>query len=186
MITVTKKNEASLNVECDVSVAQEINDFFTFDFNVQGALVGDVYSISDPATSTSVSHTVVFGDTIQTITTSLFNQIVALKNLQTEPWLWFDWSQVTNDIGPCIRAYGNDVNRFVAEVQLATAGTGGQFTDIQLPGETLFTWDGLKYANMAEIEWTIFKDETDISPAYYFNIRGAIGTYNSLPVTDYR
>ena len=31
MITVTKKNEASLNVECDVSVAQEINDFFTFE-----------------------------------------------------------------------------------------------------------------------------------------------------------
>ncbi len=185
---VTLENDTFSNITWDTinstwDQLTNANDFFTFDFNVQGALVGDVYSISDPATSTSVSHTVVFGDTIQTITTSLFNQIVALKNLQTEPWLWFDWSQVTNDIGPCIRAYGNDVNRFVAEVQLATAGTGGQFTDIQLPGETLFTWDGLKYANMAEIEWTIFKEETDISPAYYFNIRGAIGIYNSLPVT---
>ena len=159
------------------------NDFFTFDFNIQGALVGDVYTLSDPATSTSVSHSVVFGDTIQTITTSLFNQISALKTAQTEPWLWFDWSQVTNDIGPCIRAYGNDVNRFVTSVQLAAPGTGGRFTDIQLPGETLFTWAGIKYANVSEIEWTIYKDETDISPAYYFNIRGNIGTYDSLPIT---
>ena len=31
MITVTKKNEVHLDVECDVSVAQEINDFFTFE-----------------------------------------------------------------------------------------------------------------------------------------------------------
>jgi len=31
MITVTKKNEVYLNVECDVSILQEINDFFTFE-----------------------------------------------------------------------------------------------------------------------------------------------------------
>ena len=31
MITVTKKNEVYLNIECDVGVAQEINDFFTFE-----------------------------------------------------------------------------------------------------------------------------------------------------------
>lgn len=31
MISVTKKNEVFLNIECDVGVAQEINDFFTFE-----------------------------------------------------------------------------------------------------------------------------------------------------------
>ena len=80
-----------------------------------------------------------------TATASLFNQIVALKNSQTDPWLWFDWSQVTNAIGPAIRAYGNDVNRFTASVVNATPG--GQFTSFQLPGETLFTWDGIEFGN---------------------------------------
>ena len=157
------------------------NDFFTFDFNVQGISVGDVYSISDSATGTSVSHTVVLGDTVATVTTSLFNQIVALKNSQTDPWLWFDWSQITNAIGPAIRVYGNDVNRFTASVVNATPG--GSFTSFQLPGETLFTWDGIEYGNYTEIEWTIFKEETNISPAYFFQIRGEIGQYNTLPVT---
>ena len=31
MITVTKKNEVYLNIECDVGIAQEVNDFFTFE-----------------------------------------------------------------------------------------------------------------------------------------------------------
>ena len=159
------------------------NDFFTFDFNIQGASVGDVYTISDPATGTSVSHTVVFGDTIQTITTSIYNQIVALKTSQTNPWLWFDWSQITNSIGPCIRAYGNDVNRFVASVTLANSASGGQFTTIQLPGETLFTWNGLESGNFTEIEWTIYKDASDVSPAYFYQIRGEIGQYGILPIT---
>ena len=159
------------------------NDFFTFDFNVQGAAVGDVYTISDPDTGVSVSHTVISGDTIQTITTSIYNQIAALKTSQTDPWLWFDWSQITNDIGPCIRAYGNDVNRFKTTVTLANSASGGQFTAIQLPGETLFTWDGLQSGNFTEIEWTIYKDASDISPAYYYQIRGSIGQYGTLPIT---
>ena len=186
LVTLTNDSFKNLtwdNIDSTWDQLTNANDFFTFDFNVQGPQVGDIYRLRDPATNTGVQHTVVVGDTVQTITTSLFNQITTLKTNQIEPWLWFDWSQVTNGVGPCIRAYGNDVNRFVASVTLANSGSGGQFTDVQLPGETLFTWDGLEYGNMADIEWTIYKDETDISPAYYFNIRGAIGTYSSLPIT---
>ena len=159
------------------------NDFFTFDLNVQGAALGDVYEIKDPGTGTGVSHTVVAGDTIQTITTSLFNQIVVLKTAQTDPWLWFDWSQVTNEIGPCIRVYGNQVDRFKLSVTLANPASGGQFTMIQLPGESLFTWNGLEAGNFTEIEWTIYKDASEVSPAYYYNIRGTIGQYGTLPIT---
>ena len=171
LITLTNDSFKNLTYDNINSTWQQLtnaNDFFTFDFNVQGCLdLGDIYQLSDPATGTGVSHTVVAGDTIQTVTTSLFNQINALKTSQTNPWLWFDWSQVTNDSGPCIRAYGNDVNRFVASVSLSNAGSGGAFTDVQLPGETLFTWVGLEYGNIADIEWTVYKDETDISPAYF-------------------
>ena len=186
LITLTNDSFNNLtwdNIDSTWDQLTNANDFFTFDFNVQGAVVGDVYTISDPATGTSVSHTVVSGDTIQTITTSIFNQIVALKTAQTEPWLWFDWSQVTNDIGPCIRVYGNDVYRFVASVALANPISGGQFTTIQLPGETLFTWNGIEAGNFTEIEWTISKDATEVSPAYYFQIRGSVGQYGTLPVT---
>ena len=159
------------------------NDFFTFDFNVQGANVGDIYKLTDPATSTGATHTVIAGDTIQSITTSLYNQVALLKTTQTDPWLWFDWSQVTNDIGPCIRSYGNDVNRFVPSVELVNSASGGAYTETQLPGEILFTWDGIGSGNFTEIEWTIYKDASDVSPAYYFNIRGEIGTYGTLPIT---
>ena len=171
------------NIDSTWNQLTNANDYFTFDFNVQGAAVGDIYTLTDPATSTSVTHTVVFGDTIQTITTSLFNQIVALKNSQTEPWLWFDWTQVTNSIGPCIRAFGNDVNRFRPSVILADPASGGAFTAIQLPGETLFTWNGLESSNFTEIEWTVYKEASDVSPAYYFNIRGEIGQYGTFPIT---
>ena len=159
------------------------NDFFTFDFNVQGANVGDVYNLTDPATSTGATHTVVAGDTIQSITTSLYNQVALLKTTQTDPWLWFDWSQITNDIGPCIRCYGNDVNRFVPSVVLINSASGGAYTETQLPGETLFTWVGIGSGNFTEIEWTIYKSASDVSPAYYYNIRGEIGTYGTLPIT---
>jgi hypothetical protein len=147
LVTLTNDSFNNLtwdNIDSTWEQLTNANDFFTFDFNVQGANVGDVYTLSDPATGTSATHTVVFGDTIQSITTSIFNQVAALKTTQTDPWLFFDWSQVTNDIGPCIRGYGNDVNRFVASVTLANPASGGQFTDIQLPGETLFTWQGFR------------------------------------------
>jgi len=158
------------------------NDFFTFDFNVQGAAVGDIFLLTDSGTGVGVTHTVVAGDTIQAITTSLYNQVINLKTAQEDPWLWFDWSQVTNSVGPCIRCYGNDVSRFVTSVILASS-TGGRYTSVQQPGETLFTWDGIEYSNFTEIEWTIYKDASDVSPAYYYQIRGDIGTYESLPIT---
>jgi hypothetical protein len=187
LITLTNDSFNNLtwnNINSTWDQLTNANDFFTFDFNIQGCLdLGDVYTLSDPASGTTATHTVIAGDTVQSVTTSIFNQVAAFKTAQTDPWLWFDWSQVTNDIGPCIRGYGNDINRFVASVVLANPASGGVFSDIQLPGETLFTWDGLESGNFTEIEWSIYKDATDISPAYFFQIRGSIGKYGILPIT---
>ena len=266
---ITLTNDSFNNITWDTINSTWIdlnnaNDFFTFDFNVQGANIGDIYKLIDPTTSaastiplspgnggsgytntiaatttssgngngltvtinvaggviigltlvnggygyvageiititgggglggtfaistvkpTGATHTVVAGDTIQTITDSLFTQITLLKTTQTDPWLWFDWSQVTNDIGPCIRSYGAGGNRFISSVILANPASGGAYTEIQLPGEILFTWDGIGSGNFTEIEWTIFKDASDVSPAYYFNIRGSIGKYGTFPIT---
>jgi hypothetical protein len=186
---VTLTNDSFNNITWDTvnSTWDDLNNansFFTFDFNVQGANVGDIFKLTDPATSTGATHTVVFGDTIQTITDSLYNQVALLKTNQIDPWLWFDWSQVTNDVGPCIRCYGNDSKRFVPSVILINSASGGAYTETQLPGEILFTWDGIGSGNFTEIEWTIYKDATsNISPAYYYSIRGEIGTYGTLPLT---
>lgn len=171
------------NINSTWNQLNNANDFFTFDFNVQGASVGDVYKLTDSATSVEVTHTVIGGDTIAGITTSLYNKIVLLKTTQTDPWLWFDWTQVTNSIGPCIRCYGNDVNRFISSVTLANSGSGGSFTSIQLPGEILFTWGSIESGNFTEIEWTVWKDKTATSPAYYYSIRGEIGEYGTYPIT---
>jgi len=161
------------------------NDYFTFDFNVQGPNVGDIYQFTDPATSTGATHTVTATDTVQTITTSLFNQIVHKKKNQIDPWLWFDWSQIDDaTFGPSIRCYGNNVSRFKASVILADSSSGGQFTTVQQPGETLYTWDGVNFANIDEIEWTVYKDEDPgVSPAYFFSVRGPVAKYNTLPIT---
>ena len=185
---VTLTNDSFNNITWDTVNStwydlNNANDFFTFDFNVQGANIGDVFKLTDTATATGVTHTVVTGDTIQTITTSLYNQVALLKTNQIDPWLWFDWSQVTNDIGPCIRCYGNDANRFVPSVTLLNSASGGAYTETQLPGEILFTWNGIGSGNFTEIEWTIYKDASDVSPAYFYNIRGEIGTYGTLPIT---
>ena len=171
------------NVDSTWQQFANANDFFTFDFNVQGISLGDVYKLTDPATGTVITHTVVVGNTVQDITTSLYDQAALLKTTHIDPWLWFDWSDVVNDIGPCVRCYGNDANRFVPSVVLANIGSGGAFTETQLPGETLFTWVGLEAGNFTEIEWTIFKEATDVSPAYYYSLRGEIGTYKTLPIT---
>lgn len=171
------------NIDSTWNQLANANDFFTFDFNVQGISVGDIYKLTDPATGTGATHTVGVSDTVQDITTSLYNQVALLKTTQTDPWLWFDWSDIVNDIGPCIRCYGNDASRFIPSVVLANAGSGGAFTETQLPGETLFTWSGLESGNFTEIEWTIFKEATAVSPAYYYSLRGEIGTYKTLPVT---
>jgi len=186
IITLNNTSTAGItwdNVNSTWDQLSNANDFFTFDFNIQAPNVGDIYQLTDSVTGSSVSHTVLATDTVQTITTSLYDQIVLLKNTQTDPWLWFDWSQIDNVIGPAIRCYGNDVNRFVPSVILANSNNGGQFTFIQQPGETLYTWDGINYGNIAEIEWTVYKDETPgISPPYFFTIRGPIAKYNTLPI----
>ena len=185
LITLTNDSINNItwnNINSSWDQLTNANDFFTFDFNVQGPQTGDIYKLTDPATNTGASHTVTVGDSISSITTSLYNQVALLKTTQTDPWLWYDWSSITNNIGPAIRGYGNDVNRFRPSVILANPASGGEFTAIQLPGETLFTWEGIQYGNIAEIEWTIYKDASEVSPAYYFNVRGSIGQYNILPI----
>jgi hypothetical protein len=44
----------------------------------------------------------------------------------------------------------------------------------------VFSWDYLAYRNIAEIEWIINKPKTDVSPEYFYSVRGNIKDYDKL------
>lgn len=159
------------------------NRFHAFDLNPQGINVGDTFNITDPITNTGASYTVSTGDTISVVVDSLYNQLVALKNLVVTPWVHWDISKITLPVsGESIRVFGNDTQRILVGVS-SPSGTGSVFNKLENPGELLFTWDSIERGNYSEIEWTIYKEETDISPEYFYNVRGAINQYETLPIT---
>lgn len=159
------------------------NKFHTFDLDPQGVNAGDVFVINDPITNTGASYTAQIGDTDLTVRDSLYTQLLALKNSFINPWLHWDISQVTLPIsGAAVRVFGSDTQRINVSV-IRNTFSGAVFNKLDNPGETLYTWDSIQRGNFAEIEWTIFKEETEISPEYFFTVRGALNQLNTLPIT---
>jgi len=173
------KNITWDNVNSTWNQLNDANTFFTFDIDPQGVFVGDVFSVTDPATGTGASYTAVVGDTDVEVRDALYNQLALLKSSFTDPWLFWDISKETISTGEVIRLFGQNVDRLNVSCQ---SSVGSQLLFNQLPGETLFTWDGIERGNFDEIEWTIYKDATDVSPSYYKKIRGPIAQYNNLPI----
>jgi len=158
------------------------NKFYTFDLDPQGAYPGDVFVINDPITNTGASYTVQVGDTDSDVRDALYSQLVTLKSNFTRPWLHWDISQVTLSItGDAIRIFGNDTERIRVNV-IKDPVSGAVFNKIENPGETLYTWNSIQRGNFSEIQWTIYKEETETSPEYFFTVRGPINQYESLPV----
>ena len=170
------------NIDLTWNQVSNANTFHTFDFNPQGAFPGDEFKIYDPATGTGASYIVLPGDNDLTVTTALFNQLVNLKNTITPPWLFFDINQVTLLSGSAIRLYGSNTQNIQVEV-IRVPSSAAEFLKFDSPGEILYTWSSIQRSNFSEIEWTIYKDATEISPEYFFTIRGPINVYNSLPIT---
>ena len=102
-----------------------------------------------------------------------------LKAAFTDPWVFWDISKQAVVTGDVVRLFGQNVDRLKVSCESIY---GSQLLFNQLPGETLFTWDGIERGNFDEIEWTIYKDETDVSPAYYRVFRGPLSQYNKLPI----
>jgi hypothetical protein len=159
------------------------NTFHTFDFSPQGGSPGDVFIINDPITNTGATYTVQPGDDDTTIRDSLFNQLESLKSSFVSPWVYFDISQITLPIsGPSIRIFGSDTQRITVKV-IPGLVTGSIFSKFDNPGELLYTWDSIRRGNFSEIEWIVYKEKTEISPEYFFSVRGSLNQYNTLPMT---
>ena len=155
------------------------NNFYTFDLDPQGVATGDVFKILDPVSNTSVSYTVQVGDTDVDVVNNLYAQLITLSQSVSDPWLYWDISKETGATGAVIRIFGQNVFRLQLSVDTTV---GSRFLLNQQPGAMLFTWNSVANGDFNEIEWTIFKEETDISPAYYVTRRGPISQYNKLPI----
>jgi hypothetical protein len=167
------------NVDSTWNQLNDANKFFTFDIDPQGVSAGDVFTINDPDTNTGATYTAVLGDTDTDVVNSLYNQLISLKSSFTEPWVFWDISKENVATGDVIRLFGQNVDRLTITCE---SSVGSVLLFNQLPGETLFTWDGIERGNFDEIEWTIYKDATDVSPSYYKKIRGTLAQYNKLPL----
>jgi hypothetical protein len=158
------------------------NKFYTFDLDPQGAYPGDIFIINDPLTNTGATYTVQAGDDDTDVRDALYNQLQALKTTFITPWLHWDLSQVTlPTTGSAIRVFGSDTQRIDVRV-IKGPLSGAIFTKIENPGEILYTWGSIQKGNFSEIEWIVYKEETDISPEYFSNIRGPINQYDKLPL----
>jgi len=172
--------------------------FHNIDFEPVDPGLGDVFSITDPATGTGASYTVGAGDTALTVRNNLRAQLQTLRTSFTLPWLFYDISNVNTPSGPAVRIYGTTSNNLKASLVKGEPWHNSEFRKEQLPGTLLFTWDSILRGNFQEIEWTIYKSievedangelvstvETGPGgePIYYYNIRGPIVDYDKLPI----
>jgi len=173
------KNITWNNVDSTWNQLDDANKFFTFDIDPQGVAPGSTFTVLDPDTNTEATYTAAIGDTDLDVVNSLYNQLISLKTSFIEPWLFWDISKEVTVTGNVVRIFGQNVDRLKVSCQSAL---GSELLFNQLPGETLFTWDGIERGNFQEIEWTIYKDETEVSPAYFKIFRGPISEYNRLPL----
>jgi len=167
------------NVDSTWNQLNDANKFFTFDIDPQGVVAGDVFTINDPDTNTGATYTAVLGDTDVDVRNALYNQLINLKASFIDPWVFWDITQETVVTGAVVRLFGQNVDRLKVSCE---SNFGSQLLFNQLPGETLFTWSGIEKGNFEEIEWTIYKEATDISPSYYKVFRGPISQYNKVPL----
>ena len=167
------------NIDSTWNQLDDANKFFSFDIDQQGVNPGDIFSITDPISNTGATYTALVGDTDIEVRDALYNQLIALKTSFTDPWLFWDITKETVVTGAVIRLFGQNVDRLVVGCESVV---NSQLLFNQLPGETLFTWGAIERGNFDEIEWTVYKDATDISPAYFKVFRGPISQYNKLPI----
>lgn len=177
------------NVNSTYDQIDDANPYRTFDLNPQGFFPGDVYTINDPITNTGATYTVEVGDTQEDIVNDLKSQLDTLKDNLVLPWVHWDIS--TSDLpiyGKSISIFGDDTKRITTNVEISQIvngqpATGGVFRKIDNSKDLLYRWNNISNSDFFEIEWTVYKEKTEVSPEFFFNVRGPIKQYDSLPLT---
>jgi hypothetical protein len=170
------------NIDSTWEQLSNANRYYTFDFQPLSPSIGDVFIIEDPITNTGATYTVQALDNDVTVRNQLLTQLTSLKTSFTDPWLFYDISAQSTTTGPVIRIFGDNVSRLNVSVIKASVLSNAEFKKEQQIDAQLYTWDGLYRGNFTEIEWTVYKEQTDIAPSFYYNIRGDINDYDKLPI----
>ena len=171
------------NVNSTYDQIGDANSIQTFDLNPQGALPGDIFTVTDPITNTGASFTFSTGDTEDDIVNSLKEQLQIRKDNLELPWVHFDISVVDLDVfGKAVRIFGDDTKRILATVTRGPASTA-VFKKLNTLKDSLYRWNNIGSSDFSEIEWTIFKEKTEVSPEFFYNIRGTLQEYDTLPIT---
>ncbi len=155
--------------------------YYTMDFRPINPAEGDEFKILDPITETYVSYIVQVGDTAFNVRDAIYTQMMALKVAFIDPWWYYDIKQENTTTGPVIRVFGNTMNRLL--LTPSDIAEPSYFQKIQTAGSRLYTWASMFRGNFIEIEWTITKEEDEVSPSYFYNVRGDIVDYERLPIT---
>lgn len=169
------------NIDSTWEQLSNANRYYTFDFQPVNPQPNDEFILKDPVTDVSVSYTVLPGDTAEDVRDNLVNDLLVLKSGFTTPWLFYDISAQDTVTGPVIRIFGDNVSRLETLVSSGGPLNDPIFKKEQQPDAQLYTWDSVLRGNFTEIEWTVYKEETD-TPEYYFQIRGDINDYDKLPL----
>jgi hypothetical protein len=155
--------------------------YYTMDFRPINPEHGITYKIVDPVTGTEVGYVVQSGDTAFDVRDAIYTEMMALKLSFVDPWWYYDIKKEDTVTGPVIRVFGNTMNRLI--LSPGNIDNVSYFQKIQTAGSRLYTWDSLFRGNFIEIEWSIFKAADDVSPAYFYNVRGDIVDYERFPIT---
>lgn len=155
--------------------------YYTMDFRPIGDVEDVEYKMLDPITGTYVSYTVIAGDSEYDIRDAIYNQMMVLKLAFIDPWWYYDIKKEDTLTGPVIRVFGNTMNRL--EVTPNDVNVPSYFQKIQTAGSRLYTWESMFRGNFIEIEWTIIKEEDEVSPSYFYTVRGDIVDYERFPIT---
>jgi len=166
--------------------------YYNIDLRPITPSTNDVYKIYDPETDLTISYTVQLGDTEEDVRNGLFNQLLTLKSNFIDPWTFYKITQSeencssTGGTTSCefydIRLFGDTPNRLSLSVERVNQSSTSFFQKIILPGSKLYTWDSIFRGNFEEIEWSIFKEKTEISPEFLYTIRGSMAEYERLPL----
>lgn len=195
------------NIDCTYNELAKGNDYekYTFgftDYTEYTILNNDVTQLADvgerlhmyiEGSNFDIEHITTSHDTIKNIMKDIYLKCVREQmkgtyplNNQTITW---------NDDSNSITISGRDIHKIKWEVehvlpngrQLETDSQYSHVTKDKNVIENLYTWDTIDMNDIIGIEWTIYKEESENSPLFYFNSYQELGDrdikkYNELPI----
>ena len=162
------------------------NYIFDFEPNDNSYLAGDILTITDLVSGESISYSATSLDDNESVCEGLKTAWETKITAGDQPWSNFYLEVVTTSTGYALRANGIGLAaigyqfNFQTSVESLTPSPP-TFVKKILPIGNLYTWETIGRGSFYEIEWRVYKEETD-TPEYLHIKRGPIQDYNRYPL----